>query len=820
MENTANSVQCLQHFYRDLTEFKKSPDYRFKYFDTYNCIRQPDEQHYAKIKSGPASFFKDIDNQLWKLYNDCYAKNAEIIAYVRLEDYKTDLEKGFKLVREMQQLQIAMGAARDKIAEKVSKDSKAMTGAGAFVKPYQLIMNAIIHEEDLIRKLSQNFNEDRFIGYPKEELLKSYLEMDELLKPLTTNKFSLPYPASSYFKSTIEGLQEIQKTKAYSLDNFNNTSTFDAEYTNRLYDNLCNYFNNDILQFYSNFAAQGRLNYYPAALREYDFDAPAVEWPLPNVSYMPPLLDSATVTKQAGTLTKAAFTQLNNITYYVDECVRSMENVFSALRYEETWTDIREKKFPRKNPLFKFDKVFVPLSLHGMIVKDSKDLPAPYRKVIIDQVNDVESTLLAIQENLMDLSKYLSRGDFRNGNVEFVDAKLNTVEMLYTELDLRKERLFMQIRKVATAYAPIKTNAWTNSAAALLRATDHSRFILQQMENKVYKGDESTISTAAIHEDQRDLIANQFTYMKGIIRVGRNNGLDPYVPYDYIPGYLKTLEEKITDLKPVITDKNKAYGDILYMHNIIVEQFNKFAELGLGADDDFNDPMTPVYILSYIRQPPKYHHEIPKPKEPEKTPEPEPTTELVVADVPREPISFEGYAYNNLVLLLDVSGSMNKPERLPLLKESFQQLVKFMRKEDEVSIVIYSGKAKVHLPPQSASDTTTIIRAIQSLRSDGVTNIADGLSLAYKTANKNFIKEGNNRIIVATDGEFKVNEDLFKIVEKNSGKIVLSVFDFSQLPDPLKSIQQLAEKGNGNYVKVTPENSLGVLADEARKINQ
>lgn len=817
MANTNNSVQCLQHLYRDLQEFKKNPNARFRHHDTYNCIRQPDEQAYAKIKGGPNSFYKTVDLELWKLYNDCYTKNAEIIAYIRLEDYKTDLDKGFRLLREMQQLQIAIGKARDKIAEKVVAEAKSLTAANSYTKPYQLIMNAIVHEDDLIRKLSQNFNEDSFTGFPKEEVLKSFLEMDDMLKTITSTKFTVP--EQTYLRSCIEGLQLIQNTKQHSLDGFNNSSTFDAQYANFLYDNLQNYFNNDILEFYSHFCGQARLNYYPVALREYDYDSPTKEWPLANINYTPPALDSLVITKQTGVLPKAGFNELNDIVYYIDECVRSMQNMFSAVRSEGSiWDGMREGKMPRKNPQIKFDKVFVPLSLHALIIKESKHLPAPYRKGLVDHVNDVQATMLAMQEHLMDLSRYFSRGDFRNGNVDYIDAKLKTFETLYAELDLRKEKLFIEVRKVYTAYTPQKTNSWTTSAAALLKATDHSRDILREMDKRIYGGDQSPVSTTAIHDDQRDLIVNQLAYMKGILRIGRNSGLDPYTPYDYIPGYLKTLEEKVTEFKPEVEDKNKTYGDFLYMHNITVEQYNKFAELGLGKDKEANDPLTPVYILSYIRQPPKFYFEPPKPKEqPKQEPEPANEPEILIADTPYQQISFEGYPYNNLVLLLDVSASMNKPDRLPLLKWSFQQLILSMRKEDEVSIVIYSGKATLHLPPQSASDTTTIIRAIKSLRSDGVTNISDGMTLAYKTANKNFIKEGNNKIIIATDGEFKVSESLFKLVEKNSPKIVLSVFDFSQLPDPLKGIQQLAEKGNGNYVKVTPQNSLEVLATEARK---
>lgn len=818
MANTNNSVQCLQNLYADLNKFKEKSSFPFRYFDSYNCIRQPDPRAFDKINAGPNTFYKTVDSELWKLYNDCYTKNGEIVAYIRLQDYKTDLDKGFTLVREMQQLQIAMGKVRDQVASKIAQEANTVPATATHGKAYQMLLKAILHEEDLIRSLSINFNDETFIGFPKDEILQSFLQSDDLLKSLAT----LRVKDQGYFKACFEGLQLIQNSKQHALDNFNNTSTFDGHYLNQLYDNLQNHLNNDILHYFSNFCAQARLNYYPVAVRQYDMDAPPKPWELTHLTYSLPSLDSLSIAKQPAPLPVAGFTQLNALTYYIDECVRSMTNLYKALNSEgSTWRSLREGKMPYRNPVLKFDKFTVPITTYSLVLKESKHLRASYRKLLIDQVNDLHQIMLALQDHAIGLSKYMSTGEFRKENMDFIDTELKTIEMYYTALDVRKEKLFMQTRQAYASHPPQKTNSWTVAASALVKAADDSRNILRQIESRVYEQNNSIISTSAIHEDQRDLIVNQLKYMKGIVRLGTNNGLCPYNPYEYIPGYLKTLEEKVVDFPTELENKNKTYGDFLYMHNILVEKYNQFAELGLGGNEySVNDPMRPTYILSYIRQPPKYHHEIPKPEELQKEPIQEPISEIATEELPSQSISFEGYPFNNLVLLLDVSASMNTTKRLPLLKKSFQQLIRLMRTEDEVSIVIYSGKAKVHLPPQSARDTTIIMQSIKMLRSGGDTNITDGLALAYKTANKNFIQGGNNKIILATDGEFETTEPLYKLAEKNSTKIMLSVFDFSQLPGPLKAIELLAEKGNGNYVKVTPQNSLQVLANEAKMEKQ
>ncbi len=812
MVNTNNSVPYLQVLYADLKEFKKHASFPFRNFSSYNFILQPDERAYAQINGGPTSMYKTTAIALWKLYNQCYTKNGEIIAYIRLQDYKTDLEKGFSLVREMQELQIAMGKTRDQLANKISTEAVAMPASNNSIKAHQALMKAILHEEVLIRKLSQNFNEETFVGFAQEEILKSFLETDDVLKKLS----SIKLPGQNYFKTCVESLELMQKSKQHALDNFTNAATFDGLYANQFYNSLLENFNHDLLHFYAEFSAQHYLAYYPITFRQYSFDVSPKPWPFTHQNYSPPTFDSLVFSKQPTALPVAGFKQLNTIVLYIDECVGSMENLFKELRSEgSTWNSLREGKMPYKNPIIKFDKFRIPISTHGLILKESKYLPGLYRSSLINRVNDMQQIMLSLQDHLMELSQHMSSGTFREKTIDYIDTKLKTIETLYTELDARKEKLFTEIRKAYASYPLQKTNAWTVTSSVLLKATDDSRKILKQIDQRVYDQNQSPISVAAIHEDQRDLIINQLKYMKGIVRIGKNNGLCPYNPYEYIPDYLKTLEEKVIDVPSTIENKSKTYGDFLYMHNIIVYQYNKFAELGLGGNEyATNDPMRPVYLLSYIQQPPKYHYEIPIPEIKIEEPTEEKETS---AQTPSEFISFEGYSFNNLVLLLDVSASMNKPERLPLLKKSFQQLVWFMRAEDEVSIVIYSGKATLHLSPVSASDTTKIIQSIQTLRSEGNTNIADGLALAYKTANKNFIEGGNNKIIMATDGEFKITEPLFKLAEKNASKIMLSVFDFSQLDRPLQPLQSLAEKGKGNYVKVTSENSLDALAREAQK---
>jgi Ca-activated chloride channel family protein len=159
---------------------------------------------------------------------------------------------------------------------------------------------------------------------------------------------------------------------------------------------------------------------------------------------------------------------------------------------------------------------------------------------------------------------------------------------------------------------------------------------------------------------------------------------------------------------------------------------------------------------------------------------------------------------SNLVFLLDVSGSMESPNKLPLLKAAFKLLVQNLRKEDRVAIVVYAGAAGMVLPSTSGADRDTILAALDSLQAGGSTAGGAGIQLAYKVAKENFAKGGNNRVILATDGDFNVGAssdgELVRMIEerRNDG-IFLTILGFGMGNYKDSKMEKLADKGNGNY---------------------
>lgn len=159
---------------------------------------------------------------------------------------------------------------------------------------------------------------------------------------------------------------------------------------------------------------------------------------------------------------------------------------------------------------------------------------------------------------------------------------------------------------------------------------------------------------------------------------------------------------------------------------------------------------------------------------------------------------------SNLIFLIDVSGSMNSADKLPLLKSGLKMLVNHLGNDDKVGIVVYAGASGTALNPTSIKNKSEILTALDSLSPGGSTNGAAGIHLAYQLAEANFIKDGNNRIILATDGDFNVGttstEQLQTLIEeKRKSGIFLSVLGFGtgNLNDHL--METLANKGNGNY---------------------
>ncbi|WP_103863636.1 VWA domain-containing protein [Aquimarina sp. I32.4] len=182
-------------------------------------------------------------------------------------------------------------------------------------------------------------------------------------------------------------------------------------------------------------------------------------------------------------------------------------------------------------------------------------------------------------------------------------------------------------------------------------------------------------------------------------------------------------------------------------------------------------------------------------------------TKLIKIGLKGKEIPTQDMLASNLVFLIDVSGSMSQQNKLPLLKKAFRLLVAKLRKEDKVSIVVYAGAAGVVLEATSGGNKEKIMSAFDNLTAGGGTAGGEGIELAYKIAENNFIRNGNNRVILATDGDFNIGMNSDKemgvlIKEKRETGVFLTCMGFGMGNYKDSKLETLADLGNGNHAYV------------------
>lgn len=180
---------------------------------------------------------------------------------------------------------------------------------------------------------------------------------------------------------------------------------------------------------------------------------------------------------------------------------------------------------------------------------------------------------------------------------------------------------------------------------------------------------------------------------------------------------------------------------------------------------------------------------------------------LVLVSLQGKKIATDDIPASNLVFLIDVSGSMEEPNKLPLVRQSMKLLTDQLREQDKVSIVVYAGSAGLVLPPTSGANKQTIKDAIDRLTAGGSTAGGAGIKLAYQVAQQNFVGGGNNRVILCTDGDFNVgvssDAEMESLIEKErKSGVFLTVLGYGTGNYKDNKMQKLANKGNGTHAYI------------------
>ena len=815
----------------------------------------------ATISAALNTKLRELRTAAEKIDKACKALDT----YHKLEDYKQDnFAKAETLINELQLLVGDYRSKQNVMQTELEGAFKKMSGSGAenaYHKADAMMRNQVFKETSFLNSWTFNLKEEVHTGWATETLQKSILDTDAQLKALQNFKPVLQYPASSMWTSFQSSLGSVLSAKRAGLDEYNFEAKKSDKHSNDVYLGLINYVNGTLVSDYNMFLQYAsQNNYYGLKLINFvpAFDIRAkedvVEVSVKKFKDIPRTPISVQPVKTP--ISKVTYHALSNYIAYINETwsqTRRLQGILGSFNSTASSYKTVDNYDKRAGMSFNYKDFQLPLSQFQKVTSDSKVLPVPIAKAL----NEQAEVLLNILKEMDDLSASLEIQTrdrlYEKDRLKKVYEILERQKLLFDIWDERKEMLYGDVRKVYDSYAPQNlTNPWYISGKALQTLTDldHEGVFKARA---FYKSDPSVvISTEKIDGNLREVIANEYENMKGIEKIGRNNGLCPYTPYEDLPASSKSLSDALKKVKPSNASRYQhPYYSVVYHYNDIVDDYNKFCMLSKD-----------VLLLQTVKQPELFFVQYPdqkdeKPVVSERKQEPpvvekppvaettstqttptvrqsdndvkqaqEPPVQIVektkvihdtvyiekrdtvyIAQPGENLRSMEGYATNNMILLLDVSGSMNSAEKLPLLKKSVLDLLSMMRQEDKVSIITFSGKPKVLLEATSFKEERKIRNAINSLTSSGKTDGNAGVKLAYKIADANYIRGGNNRIILATDGEFGLSDESRELIEKFSNEdIFLSVFNFGKGVGSSRALERLAGFGKGNYRYISKQN--------------
>lgn len=345
---------------------------------------------------------------------------------------------------------------------------------------------------------------------------------------------------------------------------------------------------------------------------------------------------------------------------------------------------------------------------------------------------------------------------------------------------------------------------------------------------KVGKSTVINVKLTAAHLDEVFVQSSSIKRKKENIKMESKMMVAPNsnAQYDAIQGYttgIQITHEKYDDKNAISSNDNEDYGVLIEnefespkqsplstfsidVDNASYTNIRRFINNGQKVPKDAVRVEEMVNFFKYNYSQPKDNHPFAIHTEYSDCPWNE-NHKLLKIGLQGKDISTDNLPNSNFVFLIDVSGSMSSQNKLPLLKESMKVLVNQMRKEDKVAIVVYAGAAGLVLPPTTGDKKETIINAFDNLQAGGSTAGGAGIQLAYKIAQENFIKGGNNRVILATDGDFNVgtssDNDMERLIEeKRKSGVFLTCLGYGMGNYKDSKMETLANKGNGNYAYI------------------
>ena len=459
---------------------------------------------------------------------------------------------------------------------------------------------------------------------------------------------------------------------------------------------------------------------------------------------------------------------------------------------------------------FSAERFIIPRDSYYEAEQRSKYIPLSSRNQIEIYKDEIMSILLEMDSLQKALALYLKNQEFLQDNLSNSDAILNRMTDLYNMFDFQKEQLFRELNLAFHQYIKPATNPAWKDTFEHNKSLLQSNFELYLKLKQQYTGEIDTGGPFQIGDQAKALYNYKNQWVKdasGLANLKVRN-------YELIRQLMGGMERKaesyvlrVQRLEQSLFRDQLSFDRLTYSYNEIINYYNRLCEL------------VPVPKLKQVKQP--YLFIKIESKKMTEMAESAQNTKQDTLFLTGNPMA--DYAVNNLVLLLDVSASMRASKKLPLLKQSLANLIPILRPEDEISIIVFSGKAKTALMPTSLSNRELILETIDGLQPEGKSNFNEGLKLAFKVARQNYRSYSNNRIIVATDGEFNIENATYPYIKRQISNydIHLSVFFYGNPEKAGNKIKKVAKTGDGIFTEIHPKNSDKMLLSElqAKKKN-
>ncbi|UII34511.1 VWA domain-containing protein [Fulvivirga ulvae] len=833
VERLTEAMSCLESFRQAVTLYaERRHDYNFRNHKSA-CIDFIDDYYLQNQKtkaaqltaSDRAALSRPYDAML-KVYGTIVEKCREIETYVNLEHYTIDADMAWAegKLREIQKEYANFRTAKHKLdvtIDDIYRKYQSYNPGNIHHVVEQRMRDAMQLESEMMDLWAYNLTPKIPVnGIPNAMVIRNLNLIDSMFRWSGVPKVSL------YYKNFVHQMYHgAQSSKRYWLDR--------NIYENQLSDNHANSgykaFLNDLnsaLSFFNRFCTSNDdfrgialTAYCPAFVlpdKPFEPKVEPVSYDTLTVSEITPIPANMEISPET------AFA-LNSYVEFINNAVRVSKNIpHVCINYNHA---LNNAFHAQRNPSrFNYSYPDIPLSYYESALYNSKYIPEHYRNTLNRQAKQIWQIFDELQQSLKQLELITYDKADVKPVYEFIYSRLKRISYLVDQFNRQTDALYSKIKTIYDSYPKDMADPWMKTGTDMTALMDESRAIVETMYSYIRDSSGVLPSTDSLNHKATAAYLNKHNNLDGINagKYGTSSGNIERYYNEIIDGARKLGQLSQTGFaaNPYNdsrrgTSPSYTYQEFVYKYNHLIEfYFDNLVEIPdaeIPKSEFFNPyvDFEPVSLLKHQKKMTFYSF-IPPEGMGSQGDEPE------VAQVDELYVSMEGFAVNHLVLLLDVSSSMSDENKLPLLKKSLKRLLSIMREEDKMSIVIYSENARAVLKGASCKDRK-VMRELDKLSSSGTTHIKDGVELAYKMAEKFRIEGGNNRIILATDGQFNIPESLYHLIsEQAENDIVMSVFYYGNKNLMPEKVAKMAEAGNGKFSHVTTENTDLVLVKEAK----